>query len=239
MTYRFRMSLFLAPMVLVSTLGATSITVTRDSLGTPCGVPLQGDCSTQAGAITVDFNSAFNNASGNYSAGIATYVWDSQRSSPIVQGSTPVYAEPGQGSNLTPFLTVGSPGRPATVTINLSSPISYFGLFMGSPDTFNSISFFEGGSLIRQFSGDSSLLNSPNVVLGSWDVTNYLNFYIEGGTVDKIVLGSTSAAFETDNHAFVPAPVTTPEPSTMLTLGLGGIIFIAGRGRILRRKKTS
>ncbi len=236
-----RISMFLVPLGLITTLGAATITVARDLVATPCSGPLQGDCSALPGATTVDFNGDFNNTSGKYVAGIATYVWDPQRSSPIVQGSTiGAYAGPGQNSNLTSYLSVGSPGGPSTVTINLSKPIIYFGMYIGSPDTYNSISFFEGDTLIRAYSGDSSLLNSANVVLGSWEVTNYVNFYFESGGIDRIVLNSTSPAFETDNHAFLAAPdVATPEPSTLLTLGIGGMLLAAGRSRFLRRMKTS
>jgi len=232
--------MFLVPLGLI-TLGATTITVDRDLVATSCAVPFQGNCSAQPSPITVDFNSDFNNTSGNYVAGIATYVWDPQLSSPIVRGTTSgAYANPGQLLNPTSYLSVGSPGGPSTVTINLSRPIIYFGFYMGSPDQYNSISFFEGDTLIETVSGDSSRLNSSSVLLGSWDVTNYINFYFEGGAVDKIILTSTTPAFETDNHAFLVAPdITTPEPSTLLTLGMGGILLVAGRVQILRRKRTS
>ena len=241
MNHLLRISMYLVPLGLSTTLGAATITVTRDLVATPCSVPFHGDCSTQPGAITVDFNSDFNNTPGKYITDIATYVWDTQLPSPIVQGSTPgAYATPGQDLNPTSYLSVGSPGGPSTVTINLSRPIIYFGLYMGSPDAYNSISFFDGDTLIRTLSGNSDALNSSDALLGSWDVTNYINFDIHGGAVDRIVLSSTSPAFETDNHAFLAAPdMPTPEPSTLLTMGIGGILVAAGRARILKRKRTS
>ena len=215
-----------------STLGAA--TITTDFGGTAC-LP-QGICSAQPGAITVDFNDGLL-ATGPYTAGIATYVWGSQLSSPIVQGSHDgAYAAPGQGLDQSPYLSVGSPGGPSTVTINLSSPINYFGFYFGSPDAYNSIRFYSGGALVRTFFGDSSDLKPQSAALGNWDTANYVNFRVSGGTVDKIVLESTSAAFETDNHAFATA---TPEPSTVLTLGIGGILIVAGRMRIQRRTRSN
>ena len=241
MSNLLRLSVFLILLGRISTLGATTIRVDMDLVATSCATLLEGDCSAQLGATTVDFNDAFDNRSGYYTSGIATYVWDPQLDSPIVRGSRPfLYASPGQLFNPTPYLSVGTPGAPGIITINLSKPIIYFGIFMGSPDQYNSISFFSGDTLIEAFSGDNSRLKAPGATLGSWDEKNYINFYIEGGVADKIIITSTEAALETDNHAFVAAPdVYVPEPSTECTLGIGGILLAAGRLRILRRKKTN
>jgi hypothetical protein len=75
----------------------------------------------------------------------------------------------------------------------------------------------------------------PDGQAGSWDTSAYVNFDVVGGTVDRIVLDSTSPAFETDNHAFLG----TPEPSSLLMIGLGGILLAAGRVRIVRQRKSS
>jgi hypothetical protein len=97
---------------------------------------------------------------------------------------------------------------------------------MGSPDTYNLIEFRSGGSLLQSFSGNQ-LINPAD---GNWATGEYINFAISGGSVDQIVLTSTRAAFETDNHAFA----AVPEP---FTLGITGAALVV-IGLIRRRRQA-
>ena len=65
-----------------------------------------------------------------------------------------VYAQPGgpyptnpQGDN-TPYLSVPSTDGNGTVTLTLSSAYNYFGLYWGSMDDYNTLTFYSGGFLV-------------------------------------------------------------------------------------------
>jgi len=133
------------------------------------------------------------------------------------------YASPPGDS--TPYITIGSPDRPASVTIDFSTPIRYFGFYMGSPDDYNVISFYGGPnrSLIESIYGNQ--LISPGG--GSWDLGAFVNFYISGGTVSQIVMSSDTPAFETDSHAYEEIP----EPGTWVLFGVGLGLAAAARTR--------
>lgn len=180
-----------------------------------------GKCSANPNATTVDFDAVVSGTPSSYSDGIATYTWSSLLS-PFVSGTVSgEYAAPGatKGGSWTDnstYLTVGSPnGRPSMVTIDFSTPISYFGLYMGSPDAYNHLQFdFYEFNSNQAFDGHQ-LLDPAN---GSWAEADYLNFNVSGGAISRIVMTSDSPAFETDNHAFVAA---TPEPLSVFLLGSG------------------
>lgn len=154
--------------------------------------------------------------------------------SPFVNGSvSSQYAAPGATSldplrqDVTDYLTVGSPNRPSVVNINFLVPMFYFGFYMGSPDTYNQVRFTfvgQNGQVIQSFSGDE-LIPPGNQ---SWAVGEYVNFFQSGSTgFTNIVMSSTSAAFETDNHAYSTTPV--PDGGTTasllgLALALGGLV---------------
>src|SRR5512141_68145 len=85
-------------------LSAGPITVTLG--GTPCASA--GQCTSQASATTIDFDSLAGYAGTSYTSGIATYSWSGQ--APFVQGTLASnYATPYQDT--TGYLSVGSPNR--------------------------------------------------------------------------------------------------------------------------------
>jgi hypothetical protein len=113
------------------------------------------------------------------------------------------------------------------VTINLSAPIAYFGFYYGSPDAYNRIEFYSGATLVQAFHGQD-LINPAD---GAWTRGEFVNFAISGGTVSRIVMSSTSAAFETDNHALTAA---SPEPLSIILTASG--LLLAGCLRRFRRQ---
>jgi hypothetical protein len=110
------------------------------------------------------------------------------------------------------------------VTIAFANPLDYFGLYWGTPSANDTISFFNGNTLLQSFSGNavaSSVTTSGAV---------YANFFAERGeSFNKVVLSESSIGFESDNHAYkVAASESVPEPVTSLTAlasVVGGVLM--------------
>lgn len=127
------------------------------------------------------------------------------------------------GSN---YAVVGS-NFVSTSTLTLTTPSAYFGFWWSAGDATNVMSFYNGVTLVAQFSTDTlltAIAGSPEYK-GS-PVTNYLNqdntesfafvnFFGESGTTwDKIVFSNSvnASGFESDNHTSrVGAWGTQPE----------------------------
>ena len=107
----------------------------------------------------------------------------------------------------------------------------YFGLYWGSMDAYNTLSFYSNDSLIETITGADVI--AAGTALGDQTATGsnrYVNFFFSQG-FDRIDFGTTNFAFETDNHAF--ARVNVPEPAT---LGLFGIGMLAAA--FVRRRRS-
>jgi hypothetical protein len=209
-----------------SMLSAATITVTPG--GAPCGESA-GLCTTVAGATTITFDDIDGNALPSIFGdaqymGNAAFTTTAAGSSPFVTGRKGGYWE-APFENTTTFLTVGSPGSAGPVNIQFAKPIIYFGMYVGSPDSYNSIAFYSGGDLLGTFVGND-IVNPANSALRS---AQYVNFAIAGGSVDQIVMNSGIAAFETDNHAYVT--VHSPEPMTMALAGSALLALFLARRR--------
>lgn len=188
-------------------MGASATTIT--SGGT--AVAGQGVFSSVPGAMTVDFEAGLP---ANYTGG------------EIVSGNVSgQWAAPTDDATQYLGTSVGS------VTIDLSGmPASYFGMYLGSVDSYNSVTLFNGDAS-ETFTGTdlAAVAGIPN----SGNTSAYFNFSADAGQVyTSIVLTSTQQNMESDNHAFVNA---TPEPSTALMMGGGALIL----GFAFRRKLVS
>lgn len=170
--------------------------------------------SQVAGATTIDFNDgtcgAYAHCSGH---------------SGLVTGSV-------SGRYATPF---GIADRYMTVangsaSLALGRSYDYFGLYWGSIDTYNYLSFYLDGRLIDTFSGSDL---PPLVADGNqtaWSSNRYLNFFFtDGDLFDRVVVRSDGYAFESDNHAV--AAVSVPEPGTLALLAAGLLGIGVGRRR--------
>jgi VCBS repeat-containing protein len=161
--------------------------------------------------------SASNNGAGRGNFHSAALHADFSATGPagVVLGSSSVTAAPFIGplpghQDTTNYLSIGGGG---TETITFESDQNVFGLYWGSVDPFNTISFYEGTTLVASYNGANVSPLFSNGNQGSFGSNGYVEF--SGvGPFNKVVLGSTSNAFELDNisagsiHSQLGAPIT-------------------------------
>jgi hypothetical protein len=173
--------------------------------GTP--VAGQGQFSNVPGVTTVDFES------GAPTSGLAVY--SAPGPGPAVVSINASGISLISTDDNTRYLAVsifGDARGNTPVTIDFANPLDYFGLYWGTPSGNNSISFFNGDTLLQSFTGDAVVGGiTPSAAV-------YANFFAEPGeSFNKVVLSDTSVAFESDNHAYKVASEPVPEPLTSLT----------------------
>jgi hypothetical protein len=125
---------------------------------------------------------------------------------------------PTSGQDASQYLAVKGGG---SATINFGSSQQYLGLLWGSVDTYNTLSFYNGSTLIGSITG-SQVAASANGDQGQ-NGTYYVN--INSSTAfNKIVITSSQNSFELDDVAVSTTPLSaspTPEPSTMALVAVG------------------
>jgi hypothetical protein len=170
-----------------------------------------GPTSTESGAVTIDFDSA-PPAGWSYSGG-ALFTTS-------IGGITAV--PPGSTGN---FWSVGPSGDqdgPGVVT--LVGGASYYGFLWGSPDGYNTVSFYDGATLLGSFTG-AAVYPPAN---GDQSIGRFFNAFAGAGeTITRIEFASSQNAFETDNHAVIAVP--EPETYALMLAGLGVVGFVARR----------
>lgn len=176
-----------------------------------------GSTSLESGITTVDFDGRTLGTNTSFTQGLATYTGGA-----IVQGNSPGQYAPPAPDNGTKYLTLGGtiPQALSPVEINFAKALNYFGLHWGSVDSYNTISFFKGLTQVGSTYSGADILAGANGDQGL-DGSVYTNFFAGSGeSFNRIVLRSSSAAFESDNHAYraIPTPALLPG---LIALGVG------------------
>jgi len=152
------------------------------------------------------------------------------------------FAQP--AGDATGFLTVSYPSASGAVSLIFTNPQNYFGLYWGSMDSYNSITFLENNELIATYSGTNVATLTGLVANGdqqSASSNRYIEFNFDAGFYGQVILSTTSYGFEVDNIAFGDPPSPIPEPSTLLVFGasLSGLALVRRRRLFARGWRRS
>ena len=113
----------------------------------------------------------------------------------------------------------------------------FFGFYFGSVDTYNFVDLYQNNSLIAALTGTQIASIGGFPANGDQGRGIHVNFYSNNASeyFNRVVLRSTSNAFESNNHAFraVQRSITTvdspvPEPASAFLLD-PAVLLLIGR----------
>lgn len=226
---------------------AMSFTMGTGTTG-PNGETNQGAFTKDKNAITIDFNDTKNEKGKKVdgkvpTTGFAQYSFSNPKGTSKVTSNSWAPTDPTGKVNASKYLQVFDN---SSVTISLQSLTKSFGLDWGAAHPGNTLSFFNGDTLIKTFAtanmGEFALYSKlhpgPNAAGAKklddgkyYQGNGYVQFFAENSNeyFNKIVISQKgSGGFESDNHSFR----TVPEPSLAL-----GMLAIGG-GMFLRKRKN-
>lgn len=220
-------------LALVAT-GAGASVITRATPNTT--LPAAGLGTTYAGVTTLTFEGL---AAGTQPAGFSPAAGSTPGGGVVTGGNSQLYAAPyGDTSNFyaVAYNPAAGPVFPATDTFTPGGSYNYFGVFAGSIDTYNTISFLNGASLVASFTGAdfppaTGAQASPNT-------SEYLDFLFTGtDRYTSVTFTTARLNLEVDNLAY--GNVAVPEPASLALLGAGlcAAGFAGRQGRRGDRRK--
>jgi hypothetical protein len=132
----------------------------------------------------------------------------------LSNGNGTLFGDPNNGQDATTYLSTGT----GSVTLTLPGEEKYIGLLWGSVDTFNTLSLYDGSTLVGMVTGTDVTASADG------DQGELGTFYVNINSTesfDRVVATSTSNSFEFDNVAYNSSAV--PEPSSFI-LALAGMM---------------
>jgi VCBS repeat-containing protein len=137
----------------------------------------------------------------------------------VVNGSSGVSVAPFVGplpgqADITNYLSIGANG---TETITFATEQDVFGLYWGSVDSYNTISFYNGAQLVGSYTGAEISPLLSNGAKGSFSSNGYVEFP-DLAAFNKVVLATGDEnAFEVDNISagFVSQSLASPITGTL------------------------
>jgi len=205
---------------------AVSITYEKSILGNEFRSIYDG----QVGFQTETFENA---TVGQVAPAITGLLWNWDINATIKQGDQSQNAAPFgvSADDATKYISVPNPNQSGTSTVtNLGADYNYFGLWWGSKDSYNSLSFFNDNVLVYSVTGNA--LPTPSLANGNQGAPSdnlFVNFR-DFGVFDSFAMTSGNYAFEVDN---ITVGNVVPEPGTMMLLGIGlGGLAIFGKRRM-------
>lgn len=135
----------------------------------------------------------------------------------LSNGNGTLFGDPNNGPDTTTYLTTGI----GSVTLTMPGQEKYLGLLWGSVDAYNTLSFYEGSTLIGSVTGTdvTSNANGDQGVNGTF----YVNIS-STESFDKVVATSSSYAFEFDNVAYNASSVPEPSSWVLAIAGAMGLL---------------
>lgn len=183
-----------------------------------------GPTSAVAGVTTEDFEGA-----PVFARAGAWDLFDSNSPGVGLTGDG-IYLAPGisaqpQKGVISPDDTWASVAGGAAAELAFAPGTSYVGFLWGSVDSYNTVKFYDGGTLLATFVGGPGGLGVGEVPLGDGNqaVAQYLNFW--SSSMTKVTFASSQNAFEIDNVSAVPEP----ESYALMLAGLAAVGFVARR----------
>lgn len=230
----------LATAALMAAIGAgpaqAALSVSAFVGGAPTGVTLDnldwlalgagGGLSPQSG-VTVTFTpnaqAVQGSVAGQYAAPFLSGGNGTGFGNPIGTADQP------NGVDTTTYITSGSTGATAAAAVEMLLPGQqlYFGLLWGSVDDYNTLSFYDGATLVGSITG-VDVTASPSGDQGA-NGTLYVNI-TSTVSFDRVVATSSQFAFEFDNIAFNESnPIPAPAALGLFGMGLLGLALARRR----------